>query len=565
MAAMSLRRAWGSLGALALVAGAAQGQWAPERGQWGKDSPYALRVMTFNVKDALCSSNDKAAPLGNWAAVVRVVAAVQPDVLLLQEAGDNDGSGTGSGSDSAAVLTQVLELFIDGGPDPYLGGNVDEYVRRYAPPGYDLPHIFVSDDGDGFNRNAILSAYPFVDLNGDGKATLSNILTVLADGYVPAGGVVTPRGTPWVELDLPDANFPIDLIVGNSHLKAGSSGSDQAQRIAAGQRIAYFLDYFYNGAGTGTVDPHGAVADLPAATTVVDTTAAIVHGGDFNDKVYPAEDGVAWSSAAEFFDGAGPADGPDADRSDLAVDAALEPFTGSASTLGTSKLDYVTWEDSLLEAVNAFVFNSAAIPPPAYPPEFAGFLAPLSISTLASDHRPVVVDLVVRDDCNGNGVPDHLEPDADGDGVIDDCDNCGLANPDQADADGDGIGDVCQTSFCHPTFGIESMILSFCGDAFAIDGTVFFEPKSAPAWVVVSATQLPAPIPLVPGSDSLLVPGDVLIPFTTTASGPSSPLPGPILAGPGPTFLVWNVQVVAWDPVAAHIVTSNGIELTLLQ
>jgi hypothetical protein len=47
-------------------------------------------------------------------------------------------------------------------------------------------------------------------------------------------------------------------------------------------------------------------------------------------------------------------------------------------------------------------------------------------------------------DDNGNGVPDCLELDGDGDGVLDQDDNCPeVANPDQDDFDADGLGDAC--------------------------------------------------------------------------------------------------------------------------
>ncbi len=47
-------------------------------------------------------------------------------------------------------------------------------------------------------------------------------------------------------------------------------------------------------------------------------------------------------------------------------------------------------------------------------------------------------------DCDGNGVADAQQPDADADTRIDACDNCpAAANPDQKDTDHDGLGDVC--------------------------------------------------------------------------------------------------------------------------
>ncbi len=47
-------------------------------------------------------------------------------------------------------------------------------------------------------------------------------------------------------------------------------------------------------------------------------------------------------------------------------------------------------------------------------------------------------------DCNDNGIPDHIEPDSDDDGIIDGCDNCpAVHNFHQRDVDGDDIGDLC--------------------------------------------------------------------------------------------------------------------------
>jgi endonuclease/exonuclease/phosphatase family metal-dependent hydrolase len=550
--------------ALALLAPLATAQWNPGGGSWGKADAAHLRVMTWNVQDGICRTNDKDVATNNWAALVRIVAVLKPDVLVMQETGDNDGNGTGTGVDSVTQLGAVLGMFLHGGVDVYAGGVVTEYVQKYAPA-FDLPYVFVSSADDNYNRNVILSRYPFQDLNGDGKATLSNLPTIQSSLYVSGSGSPGPRGIPIAEIDLPDGTYGIDLVMACCHLKAGSASADKDERIDSGQRFAYYADYLINGGGTALPDPLGKIGDSPAATSVIGGGAVLIHAGDFNDKIYPAEDGVRWSTRAQNTDGLGAPDGPDADRSDMASDDARDPFTSSAATQGSSKLDYVTYEDSLVVPANMFVFQSASIPGGAYPAELAGFFAPSAASALASDHRPVIVDfLFPSSDCDADGVPDSLEPDFDGDGVIDDCDNCPLPNPDQADVDGNGIGDACEGFWCHAPFGSGSMSLSFCGDAFATQGSVTSGPKNAPGVIVVSANKLPFAVPLLPGTDSLLVFASVMIPFATGA-GVSTPLPGPILGGAGLSYLVWNVQVAVIDPVTLHLFASNGVEIKLIQ
>src|SRR5690242_7976662 len=91
----------GAVGAfLVLLSTAAHAQWNPPGGQWGKVDPADLRVMTWNVQDGICSSQPKLEGNNSWCALARLVAALKPDVLILQETGDNSGNGTGSGSDS---------------------------------------------------------------------------------------------------------------------------------------------------------------------------------------------------------------------------------------------------------------------------------------------------------------------------------------------------------------------------------------------------------------------------------------------------------------------------------
>jgi len=67
-------------------------------GQWGKTDPTDVRVMTYNIEDGICRNAVKAELSGGsatpWHALARTVAAMRPDVLILQEAADNTGNGT---------------------------------------------------------------------------------------------------------------------------------------------------------------------------------------------------------------------------------------------------------------------------------------------------------------------------------------------------------------------------------------------------------------------------------------------------------------------------------------
>ena len=375
--------------ALCLISLPATAQFNPAAGDWGKTDPSDLRVMTWNVEDGLCSTNAKAAGLTNWEALARIVASFQPDVLLLQECADNSGNGTGSGADSVSTLETVLDLFMHGGNDPFNGGAaVAAYVQLYAPS-YDMPFVFVTGITDGFNRNVIMSRYPFADLNGDGVDQLNDFLQ-LGDLYSPGvnGGI---RGFMHAEIDLPDSIYAGDLVIGNSHLKAGGGSSNHNQRVAAGQNIAYYIDAMFNGLGGGVADPNSKILS-PAATTLVSADTVVMAGGDWNEHEGVFGKGPAsWITRAAVTGGT---DGTDRDGSDMTYDDSAEFFTGNKSTQSSSKLDYISWQDSIATLRNSFIFNSTAVVPTnLMPPELAGFfINPQLASGIASDHRPVIAD-----------------------------------------------------------------------------------------------------------------------------------------------------------------------------
>ena len=77
------------LGGVLLTLGGARvyGEWDPEAGLWGKTKETDIRVMTWNVEDAIKTEAPKVQARTAWCAVAHIVASVQPDILFLQEVG----------------------------------------------------------------------------------------------------------------------------------------------------------------------------------------------------------------------------------------------------------------------------------------------------------------------------------------------------------------------------------------------------------------------------------------------------------------------------------------------
>lgn len=409
---MDFRRLWCSVTLMgALAASAALADWNPSQGVWGKEDANDIRIMTFNVQDTLCRTATKTEGYNSWTALARIVAAMQPDILCLQEIADNTGNGTGSGVDTVTQARNVLVMFFRGGNDPYTGETVTAYVQKYAPD-YDLPNIFVSAETDNYNRNAVMTRFDWGDLNGDGVDRYSDIPTITADAYAP-GGDGGIRGFAFCELALPDPYIG-DLVIGTAHLKAGTS--DWPERLVAAENVAYYIDYMLNGAGTGTPDPDGKIADYPTVTNVLADNTPVILCGDWNeDEVTDGRKGPAeWLTQAEFYSG----DGTDRDRTNATWDTAtVDLVTGSRATISSSKFDYVAWQDSIATLRRSFVFNTASFSshPDWYPPEILGYPVPSAASGVASDHRPVIADFILPTqtpgDCDCSGEVDFFDID----------------------------------------------------------------------------------------------------------------------------------------------------------
>ncbi|QDU66855.1 endonuclease/exonuclease/phosphatase family protein [Engelhardtia mirabilis] len=486
---------------LALASQALAQGFNPPTGDWGKDDPLHLRVMTWNVQDGLASSVPKLQNSGQWEALARIVAVLQPDVLLLQETADAVG-----GADNVSEMNTVLDRFMHGGSDPFLGGTVTAYVQKYAPA-FDLPHVFVSTISDGFNRNVVMSRYPFADLNGDGFSTRSDIPFVAssAASWIDASGTGGLRGIQVAEIDLPDGSYDGDVVVMNAHLKAGGSSSDHDQRVEAAQRASYVIEYWFNGAGTGTPDPFNKIADSPMAQNVLPAATPVIFGGDWNED--EAQNGATkgpadWITKSNVADSSGGTDGTDRDGSDMVYDSATEFFGGTTKTQGNSKLDHIGSQDSIATTVRQFVFLTNTLPGGNLPPELATAALPTLLSGIASDHRPVIVDYSL------------------------------VSTPPPV---------ICQPDLGFSGPGVA--LLSVCGTGLGSGQSSDIAVTSAPPLALSSFVASFSP-QFLPFAGGVIVPKpDILLPFVTDGAGEYL-LPG-LVGGGGPLQL--QIQVVVFD------------------
>lgn len=420
----------GIFAAIALTASSASAQFNVLAGQWGKLDPSHVRVMSYNIEDALCTTTFKGEGANSWCAMARVVAVLKPDVLILQECGDNNGNGTGSGVDSQASLGVVAQLFMNGGTDPFRGGTVNSYVKKYvSDPNYNLPYVFVSASHDGFNRNVILSRWPFADVNGDGVAQYSDISSVVNRGsQFPAGGNGGIRGFMFVEINLPDDLYAGDLVIGNAHLKSGGGSANENERIVAAKNVGFYIENFYNGSGSGVVDPTNSVNDFPQATSVLNAMTPVVIGGDWNQDfnvtmTNPSNVKSPANWLTEALNASG-TDGTDRDGSNMTFDRSPrktidwngQVVDGSIATNSAGKLDYLAWQDSIAVAANSFLFDVFELTTASFPQPIATYPGnPFYVTRDASDHVPVTVDFALP----AAPPPPSCDADANGDNAVD--------------------------------------------------------------------------------------------------------------------------------------------------
>lgn len=339
-------------------------------GDYSKNDSRYVRIMTWNMLQHL---GDPGEPTTPWtgsqtgspvSAINLVVAAMDPDILLLQEVGDID---------SGVSYSQALSSL--------------QAWRNANRPGFQL---LLSSDG-GNIHDAILSRWSFGDLNGDGPSTYIDIpnLQPGPGGDYPPGGDGGIRGWLQAEVRLPDANYAGDLYVGCSHFKAGSEFN--AERVVAAKNIAAYILHGLNSSG----DPLNIIPNASQPPQALGPLTPIVWAGDFNTAGSNQPVDILRGNNPSVSDDGTDRDGSWAWRSDSAT-----AYNGTFHTWGSSsRLDWILVQDSIAQVNATFIFDTGRMPrsgstiTQGAPPNMVGLFQNANINAVASDHFPVIADL----------------------------------------------------------------------------------------------------------------------------------------------------------------------------
>lgn len=305
----------------------------------------SLRVMTYNVNwDSIFPAGD---PLNHdlrWydrsESFARILSAIQPDVLCLQEINSRRDP-------------EDLALFLDG----ILDTTGDQEWQA----------AMVAD---------MVIATRF-DLVTEGYAV--NVSSQIA-GLAQAAALV----------DFPDADFATDVYVVCAHFKSGGEIAD----IRTRQRQADALMRHLRDAVTP-----GELLDLPAQTPIVllgdfnvyETDPArhldtLISGDIDSEEIYGPDFAPDWDETS-FADLLPSHNGAGADFYTWRDDS--QPFAPGA-------LDRILFSDSVLSVANAFVFNTRGLTADAlsqYGLQANDVL--LDIGDMNFDHLPLVVDFII--------------------------------------------------------------------------------------------------------------------------------------------------------------------------
>lgn len=300
--------------------------------------PAQVRVATFNVNWDSIYSRVNAARAAGFA---RLAAAVAPDIWAFQEL---DTTTLGQTASTAGELGVLLDLV------------------QPVPGGW---HVYKSGE------LAFASRWPL-------GFTRSNIL--------PAGSKPVVAAL----VDLPNDIYPVDLYLLNSHHKCCSGLSNEVSRQSSSDAMVSWM--------RDARAPGGAVS-LPYATPMValgdfnivggTQPLTTILGGDIRDTARYGEDSPP--------DWDGTENGLVDARHNGLVEGDTYTWRNDTGGFAPSRLDFITYSDSVLAIGTSFVVNTVAMSDT----ELAAvglerYDATYDGSRGVYDHLPLVVDFALR-------------------------------------------------------------------------------------------------------------------------------------------------------------------------
>lgn len=313
-----------------------------------RSEPTDLRVVTYNIKfdSIFLEAEDGPTQAPKFA---RVMQALEPDVINLQEIYDHSAAQT------ASLMNSILPL---GGGDSW-----------YALKSYD---------------NILVSKYP---------------LTMTATDTIPEP---SSTSVAMALVDLPDGAFDTDFYFMNTHMKCcGSVGS--SEDIKRQQQADALVNWMRDARTPGghvnlpTGTPMAAVGDfnmvgsLQPLNTLI--TGNIINEGTYGSDSPPDWDGSDLTDLHPLHNAVGPDD-----------------YTYRSGSYTPSRLDFVLYTDSVVDVANNFVLNTVSM---SSAQRAATGLQTYDVTFNSSyyDHLPVVVDFrfdapAIPGDYDGSGYVD---------------------------------------------------------------------------------------------------------------------------------------------------------------
>ena len=323
----------GALAVLVFVTPVTVWAFNPLAGDYTRDDPKDVRIMTYNHNRNFISDPATDAEFN------RILVAIDPDVAVMQE------------FPSSISQADVMNRFDSILP---LAGGASWQVHFGLLGGI---------------RTVIISRHPLL---------MTRIDTI------PASDT---RGVTIALVDLPDADYPFDVYLMGVHLKCcgNPGGSEDQQRQNSADAMANWL-----GDARGVVRPSGDNVVLPVNTPVLML-------GDFNMVGGPQPEMTLLTGNIQDEATYGPDVKGDWDNTDVTNLMQADPFTGDTFTwqgngsFPPSALDRIIYTDSAATIANSFILNTDTMTTSAL--AAAGLQAGDTLPQNSSDHLPSVVDL----------------------------------------------------------------------------------------------------------------------------------------------------------------------------